>query len=114
MGPHLRVLMRITAAAALAMAGLPFTTLNVGAESGDSIGDARTIVSVVKADFEKEERSLTVGDSVRQNEIIEVSLDGKGEFRLNDDTKLALGPVACWISRDSSCGSRATAASASR
>jgi hypothetical protein len=33
-----------------------------------------------------------VGDNVRQNEVIEVSSDGKGEFRLNDDTKLALGP----------------------
>jgi hypothetical protein len=84
--------MRISAAAVLMTAGLPLTTFNVRAASGDSIGDARTIVSVVKADFEKQERDLSVGDNVRQNEVIEVSADGKGEFRLNDDTKLALGP----------------------
>jgi len=64
------------------------------AESGTEIGDARTIVSIVKADFDKEERELTIGDIVRQDEVIEVSDDGRGEFRLNDDTKLALGPGA--------------------
>ncbi len=64
------------------------------AESGAEIGDARTIVSIVKADFDKQERELTIGDVVRQDEVIEVSNDGKGEFRLNDDTKLALGPGA--------------------
>lgn len=62
------------------------------AGSGEEIGDARTIISLVKADFEKQERELTVGDVVRQDEVIEVSNDGRGEFRLNDDTKLALGP----------------------
>jgi hypothetical protein len=61
---------------------------------GTEIGDARTIISLVKADFDKEERELTVGDIVRQDEVIEVSDDGRGEFRLNDDTKLALGPGA--------------------
>jgi hypothetical protein len=85
-------LIRMAAAAVLVTAGLPLAALNARAASGDSIGDARTIVSVVKADFEKQERSLSVGDNVRQDEVIEVSSDGKGEFRLNDDTKLALGP----------------------
>jgi hypothetical protein len=85
-------LMRMSAAAVLVTAGLPLATFNARAESGDNIGDARTIVSVVKADFAKQERDLSVGDNVRQNEVIEVSSDGRGEFRLNDDTKLALGP----------------------
>ncbi len=62
------------------------------AESGTEIGDARTIVSVVKADFDEEVRELTIGDIVRQDEVIEVADDGRGEFRLLDDTKLALGP----------------------
>jgi hypothetical protein len=66
----------------------------VYAGSGADIGDARTIVSLVKADFDKQERELEVGDIVRQDEVIEVSQDGRGEFRLNDDTKLALGPGA--------------------
>ena len=76
-----QLLLRMLAAAVLVTAGLPLATLNVRAASGDSVGDARTIVSVVKADFEKQERDLSVGDNVRQNEIIEVSADGKGEFR---------------------------------
>ena len=66
----------------------------VRAGPGDEIGDARTIVSIVTADYEKEARELTIGDIVRQNEVIEVANDGRGEFRLNDDTKLALGPGA--------------------
>src|ERR1700737_4359795 len=89
---NLATLKRMSAAAVLVTVSLPLATLNARAASGDSIGDARTIVSVEKADFEKQERSLSVGDNVRQNEVIDVSADGKGEFRLNDDTKLALGP----------------------
>src|SRR5688572_9705544 len=84
---------RLRATAGALAAGLallsPFAAT---AETGAEIGDARTIVSIVKADFDKEERELTIGDVVRQDEVIEVSDDGKGEFRLNDDTKLALGP----------------------
>jgi hypothetical protein len=81
----------MTAAAVLAFfACSPLSSLR--AESGAEIGDARTIVSLVKADFQKEERDLEVGDIVRQDEVIDVAEDGRGEFRLNDDTKLALGP----------------------
>ena len=90
-------LLRMSAAAVLVTAGLPVETFSARAASGDSIGDARTIVNVVKADFEKQERDISVGDNVRQNEVIEVSADGKGEFRLNDDTKLALGPVSLLV-----------------
>jgi hypothetical protein len=70
------------------------TAVAAHAGSGADIGDARTIVSIVKADFDKQERDLEVGDLVRQDEVIEVSDDGRGEFRLNDDTKLALGAGA--------------------
>lgn len=70
------------------------TNVAAHAGSGAEIGDARTIINIVKADFAKEERDLEVGDMVRQDEVIEVSNDGRGEFRLNDDTKLALGPGA--------------------
>src|ERR1700730_1786680 len=84
--------MRISAAIVLIGSGLFIAAPDARAASGDNIGDARTIVSTVKADFEKQERDLSVGDNVRQNEVIEVSVDGRGEFRLNDDTKLALGP----------------------
>jgi hypothetical protein len=86
---------RFRAAAGALAAGLAFLSpLPAAAETGAEIGDARTIVSIVKADFDKKERELTIGDVVRQDEVIEVSDDGRGEFRLNDDTKLALGPGA--------------------
>src|SRR5262245_52765168 len=80
--------------AAVAAACAALSPATARAESGAEIGDARTIISIVKADFDKQERELTIGDIVRQDEVIEVSDDGKGEFRLNDDTKLALGPGA--------------------
>ena len=82
----------LRAIAAAAMTALVLHAAPASAGSGDEIGDARTIISIVKADFDKQERELTIGDVVRQDEVIEVSDDGKGEFRLNDDTKLALGP----------------------
>ena len=88
-------LSRFRATAGAIAAGLAvLSPLTAAAETGTEIGDARTIVSIVKADFDKEERELTIGDVVRQDEVIEVSNDGRGEFRLNDDTKLALGPGA--------------------
>lgn len=62
------------------------------AASGDRIGDAVVITNIVMADFAKEERRLARGDDVRQDEIIEVNTDAQGEFKLDDDTKLALGP----------------------
>jgi hypothetical protein len=82
------------AAAKVLAAALVVAAHSAQAGPGAEIGDARTIVSIVKADLDTEKRDLTVGDIVRQDEVIEVSNDGRGEFRLNDDTKLALGPGA--------------------
>lgn len=62
------------------------------AESGDRIGDAIVIVNTVTADFKKKNRTLAAGDDVRQDEVIEVKPDAQGELKLDDDTKLALGP----------------------
>jgi len=64
------------------------------AAPGDSIGSAVSIVNVVMAHFAADERQLTTGDDVRQEELIEVASDGRGELRLRDETKLALGPGA--------------------
>lgn len=64
------------------------------AGSGDRIGDAVAIVNTVFADFDRTQRTLTVGDDVRQDETIEVTSDARGELKLDDDTKLALGPGA--------------------
>jgi len=63
-----------------------------GAASGDKIGQSVVITNIVMADFAEKQRKLANGDDVRQDEIIEVNTDAQGEFRLDDDTKLALGP----------------------
>jgi hypothetical protein len=62
------------------------------AASGDQIGSAILIENLVTADFARDTRTLQAGDRVRQEELIEVGLDARSEFNLDDDTKLALGP----------------------
>jgi hypothetical protein len=62
------------------------------AASGDRIGDAVVITNVVMANFEEKQRKLSAGDDVRQDETIEVERDAQGQLKLEDDTKLALGP----------------------
>ncbi len=62
------------------------------AAPGDRIGVAMLIENLVTADYARDTRTLRVGDGVRQEEHIEVALDARSEFDLNDDTKLALGP----------------------
>jgi hypothetical protein len=64
----------------------------VAAAPGDAIGSAVTIVNLVTAQLEQDQRRLASGDDVRQQELIEVDSDGRGELLLRDDTKLALGP----------------------
>lgn len=62
------------------------------AAPGEPIGSAVTIVNLVTAELNKDQRRLSSGDDVRQQELIEVDDDGQGELLLRDDTKLALGP----------------------
>ena len=62
------------------------------AASGDRIGESVVITNIVMADFAEKQRKLAKGDDVRQDETIEVNTDAQGEFRLDDETKLALGP----------------------
>ncbi|CAA2141729.1 FecR domain-containing protein [Hyphomicrobium sp. ghe19] len=62
------------------------------AASGERIGDAVVITNIVMADYAEKQRKLARGDDIRQDEIIEVNTDAQGEFKLDDDTKLALGP----------------------
>jgi hypothetical protein len=64
------------------------------AAPGDNIGSAVTVVSIVTASLEKDERQLAVGDGVRAQELIAVDNDGRSEIELRDKTKLALGPGA--------------------
>jgi opacity protein-like surface antigen len=60
--------------------------------SAESIGSAVRIVNTVTGSLDQQQRNLATGDNVSQNEAIEVASDALGEFKLRDDTKLALGP----------------------
>lgn len=58
------------------------------------IGTTLSVIDVVTAELSTERRNLTAGDVVRQNEVIEAAQTARSEFKLADDTKLALGPGA--------------------
>ena len=77
--------------ALLTTAFLLSATLAIAAP-GDNIGSAVRIVNIVTAAYEADERRLVTGGEVRQDDLIEVSTEGRGELRLRDETKLALGP----------------------
>lgn len=56
------------------------------------VGSAVQVVNLVTAEFNRDTRTLQRGDRVHQDDTIEVGLDGSSELKLDDDTKLALGP----------------------
>jgi len=56
------------------------------------IGSALTVVNLVTAEIDRDTRTLSAGDRVHQDENIDVSADASSELKLDDETKLALGP----------------------
>lgn len=62
------------------------------AQSLRPVGSTVTVVNLVTAEFNRDTRTLQRGDPVHQNERIEVGRDASSELKLDDDTKLALGP----------------------
>ena len=58
----------------------------------EPIGSAVRIVNKVTGEIDQRQRELKTSDAVNQNEAIAVAADSLGELKLNDDTKLALGP----------------------
>jgi FecR protein len=78
----------------LCLPALLIGSANALAAPGDTIGSAVTIVNLVTAQLNNDQRKLASGDDVRQQELIEVAADGHGDLMLRDDTKLALGPGA--------------------
>ena len=58
----------------------------------EPIGSAVRIVNTVTGEIDQRQRALKANDPVNQNEAIDVAADSLGELKLNDDTKLALGP----------------------
>jgi opacity protein-like surface antigen len=80
---------------ALGGAALALLALSaVPGSAADKIGSAVRIVNKVTGEIDQQQRQLKTDDAVNQNEAIEVSSDSLGELKLNDDTKLALGPGA--------------------
>lgn len=78
-------------AAALAVLA---TAGNALSAPDEPIGETLSVINVVTAEFNRDTRTLATGDDVRQHELIDVSADASTELKLNDDTKLALGPGA--------------------
>jgi len=72
--------------------GLCLSAQPMQAASSEPIGSALVIVNLVTAAYNRDTRTLQQGDRVHQDETIEVGSDGSSEFKLDDDTKLALGP----------------------
>lgn len=79
---------KVVCVALAAAAGL--LTAQAGAVAEPRIGTAVRVVKDVTADA----RALATGDGVNQNETVEVRADSLGELKLDDNTKLALGPGA--------------------
>ncbi len=83
----MRLKLLVLISTALLWSGFP-----ASAAPGEDIGAAVRVVNLVTAEYETDQRRLTQGDNVRQDELIEVGTDGTGEIRLRDNTQLALGP----------------------
>lgn len=83
----LRLAVYISVCALIAVSAAPLS-----AAPTDPIGSATTVKNKVSAELQSDLRTLKLGDSVYQNELIEVGDDSVGELVLNDDTMLALGP----------------------
>ena len=78
----------------LVIAVLALGAGGANAAPSEAIGSAVTVVNYVTAtlDTEGDERRLSSGDDVRQEELIETDANSRSEIELNDRTKLALGP----------------------
>jgi len=80
--------------ASLLVALAAWTISPAASQTGQPIGSTLVVVSRVTAELAQQARTLQSGDNVRQDELIEVSPDGRSELKLYDETKLALGPGA--------------------
>ncbi len=67
-----------------------FVAVTNAAAAQSRIGTAVRVINNVTAD----QSPIVTGDGVSQNQTVEVAPDSLGELKLDDDTKLALGPGA--------------------
>jgi hypothetical protein len=73
---------------------LLYCSTSVQAAEPRDIGQAVVIKNLVTAADQQDKRRLAKGDGVHEQELLETQTASHGEFRLADDTKLALGPDA--------------------
>jgi hypothetical protein len=81
-----------TRPSALVGSCLVLLSASVEAAPRDPIGSALVVVNLVTAEYNRDTRTLQNGDRVHQDEMIEVGSDASSELKLDDNTKLALGP----------------------
>lgn len=74
------------------VAGLLFGSAFAEAAPTEAIGNTVQVINEVSAAFDQDKRTLTLGDQIHQDELIEVGPDSVGELEFDDETKMALGP----------------------
>lgn len=85
--------MKNAAKYSIVVAGLMFgSAVAEAAAPTEAIGNTVQVVNEVSAAFDQDKRSLSLGDQIHQNELIEVGPDSVGELEFDDETKMALGP----------------------
>lgn len=79
---------------ALAAGAVLMVPLAAEARPGDRIGEAVVVVNQVTAELSRDVRTLATGDPVRHSELVVAGSNARTELKLDDNTKLALGPGA--------------------
>ena len=82
------------AACVLALAALTLSTAAAKADPPAEVGTTVLIKKKVTGILELQERELEKGFRVYRNELVRTGPDAQAELRLDDNTKLALGPDA--------------------
>lgn len=84
----------LTCAGVVSVIGAPVVAVQAGDLDTPEIGTAIVIKRDVLATLGDDKRELREGARVRRSEYLETGPDSRAELKLDDDTKLALGPDA--------------------
>ena len=71
-----------------------FISPAASAAQNPEVGRAELITKDVTGTIETAERKLKTGDKIHQNEVIATAQDSEAEIILDDETKLAVGPMS--------------------
>jgi hypothetical protein len=78
--------------------------LTSGRVAAPEVGAAVLIKRQVTGELENEERRLETGSRVHRSELLKAGPKAQGELKLDDNTKLALGPDAELVLTSTSSG----------